>query len=339
MSEVIFSLLFLSFLLEITCIGMEDLQVLYGLEKDLSSNVAALRRSQLPVVCKAACNQGAISFCNDLERINNEYIAGIIKGFKYSPGKRICVTFQFYSVWSWRQWSISVLGTRCSVTHWSGLHVWCADKNNPNHSHRHLWITNWAKAVFSDELLIYSKFRICVQLIHNLTDDTYCSEGYSENWEWSIWLSTHICSQSPTAPPGAVLCPIASPAVVLSLTGFLFPSLSPSLVVSIRSDFHQCSFSCITFVSTSSPHPFFGRNSGFAQLCSAHRDNLLGHMQFWKAWLNSLKEVRVAQLIEINSIQLIQMKLISELTLNFCFCRAGPHSCFSTVPASAALLW
>lgn len=98
MSEVIFSLLFLSFLLEITCIGMEDLQVLYGLEKDLSSNVVALRRSQLPVVCKAACNQGAISFCNDLERINNEYIAGIIKGFKYSPGKRICVTFQFYSV-------------------------------------------------------------------------------------------------------------------------------------------------------------------------------------------------------------------------------------------------
>lgn len=192
MSEVIFPLLFLSFLLEITCTDMEVLWVPYGLEKDVSSNAAALRHSRLPVEHKAACNQGATSFCNDLERINNEYIAGIMEGFKRSPGKRICIMFQFYTMWSWRQWSISVLGTRCSVTHWSGLHVWCADRNNPKHSHGHLWITNWAKTVFSDELLIYSKFRIGVQLTHNLRNDTYCSEGHTENWKGSIWLHTHL---------------------------------------------------------------------------------------------------------------------------------------------------
>lgn len=225
-SEVMFPLLFLSFLFEITCIDMEDLWVLYGLEKDVSSNVAALRHSLLPVELKAACSQGATSFCNGLEKINNEYIAGIIEGFKRSPGKRICVMFQFCSTWSWRQGSVSVVGMRCTVTHW-GLHVWCAGRKNPKHFHGHLWITNWAKAVFSDELLIYSKFRIGVQLMHNLRNDTDCSEGHTGDWKGSIWLYTHICSQSPTAPPGAVLCPIESPAVLLSPAGLLFPSLSP----------------------------------------------------------------------------------------------------------------
>lgn len=47
----------------------------------------------LPVVSTAICNQGAVSFWNDLERINNESITGIMKAFKCSPGKRMCLTF------------------------------------------------------------------------------------------------------------------------------------------------------------------------------------------------------------------------------------------------------
>lgn len=62
-------------------------------------------------------------------------------------------------------------------------------------------------------------------------------------------------------------------------------------------------------------------------------------MQFWKAWLTSLKEIIVIQLIEKNSILLIQVELFSGLALNFCFYRAEPHSCFNTALAPAALLW
>lgn len=59
----------------------------------MSRTIAVLSCSLLLVVTKGICNWGAISLRNDLERINNEYKTGIMKGIKCSPGKRICLTF------------------------------------------------------------------------------------------------------------------------------------------------------------------------------------------------------------------------------------------------------
>lgn len=60
---------------------------------NVSRSTTVLSCSLLLVVTKAIRNWGAISLRNDVERINNEYKRGIMKGIKWSPGKRTCLTF------------------------------------------------------------------------------------------------------------------------------------------------------------------------------------------------------------------------------------------------------